>query len=124
MELKDFVKETIIEISQGVSEAQKEQGDALINPRLKVQEKDSGQIALAEDGASRGIRGGRILDYVEFDVAVTIDKNTNTDGKISVLFGAINLSSGGASENKDSSTSRVKFKVPVSFSVKNDGSVV
>jgi hypothetical protein len=123
MELKDFVKETLIEISQGVLEAQTEQGDALINPRVKLHEKEVGRIVLAEDGAGRGIRGGRILDYVEFDIAVTLDKNTNTDGKISVLFGAINLSSGGASENKDSSTSRVKFRVPVSFSVKNNGDV-
>lgn len=120
MELKDFVRETLSEIASGVAEAQAEQQGALINPRIKSQESSDSKIALAEDGAGRGIQGGRILDYVEFDIAVTVDKNTETKGKISVLFGALNLSSGGASENKDSSTSKVRFKVPISFSVKED----
>jgi len=119
MELKDFVKETLLEISSGVAEAQKEQQSTLINPRVKSQESTSSKLYIAEDGAGRGVRGGRILDYVEFDIAVTVDKNTETSGKISVLFGAINLNSGGASENKDSSTSRVRFKVPISFSTKD-----
>ena len=118
MELKDFVKETLIEISQGVSEAQESQGDALINPRIKIEGKESSRVILAEDGAGRDISGDRILDYVDFDVAVTIDKGTKTDGKISVLFGAFNLSSSGESKNTDTSISRVKFKVPVSFSIK------
>ena len=117
MELKDFVKQTLIEISQGVSEAQAEADNSLINPRIKTPDNRVTGVLLAEDGAGRGVKGGRILDYVEFDVAVTIDKNTKTNGKISVLFGAVNLSSQGASENKDASTSRVKFKVPVSFSL-------
>ena len=118
MELKDFVKETLVEISQGVSEAQNEQTNSLINPRLKTNESNVKSILLAEDGTGRGVKGGRLLDYVEFDVAITIDNNTKTKGKISVLFGAVNLSSQGASENKDTSISRVKFKVPVSFSLK------
>ena len=121
MELKEFVRETLLEISTGVADAQEEQKGALISPRVRNQEGASPKLALAEDGAGRGIRGGRILDYVEFDIAVTIDKNTETNGKISVLFGALNLSSGGASENKDSSTSRVRFKVPIAFSVKDGG---
>jgi len=117
MELKDFVKETLVEIALGVSNAQKSGGPALINPRIKARERDDGRVFLVEDASGRGTKGERILDFIEFDVAVTIDKGTDTKGKIGVLFGAVNLTSQGGSTSNDSSTSRVKFNVPVSFDV-------
>lgn len=73
MELKDFIKETITQIIEGVVEAQAQihQHGAEINPK-KVQFKEAGQNNYYNSGKPQ---------YVEFDVGLTsIQKSGSSEG--------------------------------------------
>lgn len=50
---------------------------------------------------------------VEFDIALSEAKGTDTKGGIGVFLGAVGLGSQGASHGESSSNSRVKFSVPI-----------
>jgi hypothetical protein len=107
MELKDFVKETLTAIVQGVAEAQ--QGDY------------GGNISPApsnEHVAAKGERAfvsswGLSAHPVRFDVALTVTEGGKREGggKVSVL--AVSVGASGSSANEKQSVSRVQFEVPL-----------
>lgn len=112
MELKDFIRETLVGIAKGVEEARIETGDIwAINPTA--------------------IDGEKIVEksYVEFDIAVTAGETTGSrkEGKggvraeISVLGASVGGDLGGGLEGSKQShsenVSRVSFKVPVHMNV-------
>lgn len=106
MQLKDFVSQTLKEIVEGVIEAQKTTSvnEGHINPEI-----DRSSV----DPTMRIAANGRLIESVEFDVAVTVDEGTGTKGGIGIFIGALALGSQGESSNKNSSINRVKFTVPI-----------
>ena len=106
MELREFVRSTLLEIISGVSDAQK----ALI-------EEDS--TAVVNALASRpeikrySQRGTRLLEMVEFDVALTVTETTDKGigGRLSIAAASIGTQRGASVENSE--VSRVRFQVPV-----------
>jgi len=112
MELQEFVKETLTQISQGVKEAQdsvREIG-GYVNPTVICAQGKSESVYFGETA-----QGHHTL-LVDFDVAVSVAEKTTAEGgaKIAVAsFLSIGGSGGSDSENK--STSRVRFKVPLAL---------
>ena len=53
------------------------------------------------------------LHPIEFDVAVTTTEGTETKGGIGVFVVAVGLGSQGKSDATNSSSSRIKFSVPI-----------
>lgn len=110
MELKDFVRETLVQIAEGVSEAQKAlvDSDAEVNPsvsrRFDVKSSNYG------DSTS-----GKPIFLVDFDVAVTATEGTQTKGGIGVVAGVLALGSQGQSSAANSSVSHIKFMVPMAL---------
>ena len=112
MELKDFIREALSQIVQGVKEAQ----DAAtttggeVSPRFSNRQQSTQQ----ELKLLKSEKGG-IIQNVEFDVAVTASEGTGTRGGIGVFVGAFALGSQGQSQSQNSSLSRIKFIVPVTL---------
>lgn len=108
MELKQFVSESLKQIIDGVNEARSyaEQNGAMVNPTRWSW--NSSNVQVKYDPKS-----GAAIETVEFDVAVTAIEGTETKGGIGVFMGAVNLGSQGASQNQNSSVSRLKFSVPL-----------
>ncbi|TWT93260.1 hypothetical protein [Stieleria varia] len=108
MELRTFIKETLVQICDGVNDAAQDVNirGAIINP-------DGTQ----SDGNTTYVNPGfrRTVQNVEFDVALTTTEGKGTEGGIGVMVGTIGLGSKGKSDTSSSSTSRVKFTVPVSL---------
>ena len=105
MNLEDFIKTALIEIVAGVSAAHAE---------ISKQGAQTGSIK--NYGATRGQRtdeNGREIQRVEFDIALAEASATDTKGGIGVFLGAVGLGSQGASHGESSSTSRIKFSVPL-----------
>lgn len=107
MELKDFIKSTISQIIDSVSDLNEvyKDKDATINPLSFVRIKDMQSVQTGS--------GERLLTNVEFDLTVSIDESKNTDGKVNVMSCVIG---GGASKSHtegNSSISRVRFSIPV-----------
>lgn len=97
MKLQDFVSETLIEIVNGVKQAQ-------------VAVKGS----KAEINPSRPIEGVKERP-IEFDVAVTTIEGTETKGGVGIFVGPVGIGTQGRSDSSSSSVSRIKFSVPVKY---------
>jgi hypothetical protein len=94
MDIKTFVSEALTQIIQGVEEAQAKSASSAINPAF-------GKAALSEE------------NNVEFDIAVTMEKGTESKAGIAVLSGM--LGAHGRTSKSDTTVSRIKFSVPIAF---------
>jgi hypothetical protein len=109
MKLKDFVAETLKEIVDGVADAQyhwSQKGGSVIPGGLEYSDK-------AGPGALYDVPSGRPVQVIEFDVAVTTEEGTGTEGGIGVFVGAVALGSKGKSDASMTTVNRIKFSVPV-----------
>jgi|ERR1051326_3394173 hypothetical protein len=138
MDLKTFIEQSLVEIIQGIHEAQgKVKGySALINPQIQSQLTKDGYLEGNFPRPNREVlerlnlletATGGVADMVEFDLAITVAKDRSEtaaqDGggkvglSISVLSAEVGASSKTTSgENySDTRVSRVKFRIPVMF---------
>ncbi len=100
MDIKTFVSESLTQIIQGIENAQQENGNSVVNPvRRKISDET--------------------MQDIDFDIAVTVEKETGTKGGIAVLAGAFTLGSQGQSKASDITASRIKFSIPVDFQLKS-----
>jgi hypothetical protein len=112
MELKEFVKQTLCQIVEGVKEAQAAvtgHGGA-VNPRFSR----GAPSEFSSHGFMQTHTGG-FAQFVQFDVALTATEGTGTKGGVGVVTGMFNLGSAGESKAENTSLSHVKFSVPLSL---------
>lgn len=114
LDLQTFIKNSLVQIMRGCKEAQDElhSSHARICPRIEVPFLDGGgasQHALGETGTNR------LVQTVDFDVAVTATEETETKGGIGVMTAIINAGSAGQSGKSSESVSRLKFSIPVCY---------
>lgn len=105
MELKEFIKETITQIVEGVVEAQRQIAThgAEINPK-KVEFKEAGQYNYHNNGKPH---------YVEFDVGLTSTQKSGSTEGIGVFLGSISLGKKNDDGAEHSAVSRIKFSLPL-----------
>lgn len=109
-ELKDFIKATLIAITDAVAECQREtKTSALVAPIGVVG-------GITNDPAEiKQRRSTRSLHNIDFDVCVTdgsdAQKGSNFGGSVKCFFAGQASSSGTKMEN----VSRVKFSIPVAY---------
>ncbi len=116
MNIEDFVRETLVQITTGVVQAQRQldSSGALVNPDMHFIGKDH-SIGEAKH------RAGEVVSLVEFDVAVRVAEGKETKGGIGVVAGVISLGSAGKSDSSSGSETRIKFKVPLLLPVHKKG---
>ena len=108
MELKEFVKDTLVQIVTGVKEAQDvvKETNAEISPTgLRWQGGEQTPIIFKE--------GRGIVQIVEFDIALTATKGKSAQGGVKVFGGVINLGAKGKAEEAKAAANRIKFTVPI-----------
>lgn len=108
MKLQDFVAETLKEIINGVAEAQvhyAEKGGSVNSRDLRFRNMEGFQMYDVETGQP--------AQMIEFDVAVTTVEGTETKGGIGVFVGPVGLGSQGRSDASNTSSSRIRFSVPI-----------
>jgi hypothetical protein len=119
MNLKEFIKETITEISNAITECNTELSDAgaIINPRhvhcSSTSDKVYGYLAEKKEKL-------RPVHVIHFDVAVTATDKTGTKGGIGIAVGCIGLGSQGKSEAENVSFSKLTFSIPVALPTGNE----
>ena len=108
MDLREFVRETLVQIVGGVVDA-----------RDPVVEK-GGDINPVGGHFDQGSLGGRQWDWkrgaaeiVEFDVALTTSDKEGAKAGIGVFLGGIGIGAKTSGENAYSSMTRVRFSVPL-----------
>lgn len=98
MELKEFVKTVLAEISAGVADAKKElDGKVVINPRISNDEKDKPIIEVC------------------FEIGLMSSKTKeNTDG-IGVFLGSLGVGTKNDAKTNSESVTRIGFTIPIAF---------
>ena len=114
MDVKEFVRDTLVQISQGVRESQeivREYG-GFINPAARVASKNSSESHLTT------INDGQSVFLVDFDIAVNVSEENSVGGEAKLKIASVFSASGEkGSTTESSSTSRIGFKVPLALPV-------
>jgi hypothetical protein len=112
MELRDFVSETILQIVNGVMDAQ----SRVDSPGVIISPKISTNLNYASDHgylwAGSADKGG-YAQILKFDVALTVSEGTDKKAGIGVFAAAVSIGGSGSSSATQSSVSRIQFSVPL-----------
>lgn len=107
MELKEFIKTAIADITEAVSELQSELNNgAIVNPTLP------NPIALKTLTVDNEIRP---IEQLAFDVAVTATEASGIDGSAKAGISIFGAKIGTESSAKTENVSRLTFSVPIVF---------
>jgi len=100
MDLQQFVAQTLVQIANGVKNAQEHVKSAggIVNP-LRASDQDP----IMSPNTS----------FIEFDVALTVTEGSDSKGGIGIFVADIGLGAQGRSRSATESVSRIKFKVPM-----------
>lgn len=105
MELKDFIKTAIIDITEAVSELQVElKNGAIINPTLPQGE--HGKHLLVGNEV-------RMIERLNFDIAVTATDKTELNGNAKVGISVFGAKIGTENAEKTENVSRMTFSIPL-----------
>lgn len=109
MELKEFIKTTLIQISQGVLEAQAEvkENEMIINP-AGLGSNSKGNKYLRTDG-------WRYVEEIEINVGVTVIEKEGEKAVIGIIAGILSGGAQATSDNSNQTVSTIKFKIPVAL---------
>lgn len=112
--LKDFVKDTLSQISDGVSEFE-DGSDAKARVEAGIKGNLAGDAAAAAGllylGAGKGF-----ATVVKFDVAVTTEETEAAHGSAGIKVIPFNIGGGLDASTANTSVSRVQFNLPLSLS--------
>ncbi|QDT80171.1 hypothetical protein Mal35_36420 [Gimesia maris] len=104
MELRSFVKTALLDIIEGVKDAQESTPDGTIVPALA-------------DNSANADRGIMCIQVIEFEVSVKAEKTSGSEGKLGVVNSFIGAGITGRSGKEEGSASVIRFKVPIQFPV-------
>lgn len=115
MDLRNFIKEALVQIAQGIDDASNELADssAIVNPRnvaTGVGTKDSKVYGYLASGTNQL---QQVVQSINFDVAVSVAKGNETKGGVGLMVGVVALGSQGKTDSTDSSQSRIQFSIPM-----------
>ena len=117
MELKDFISETLVQIANGITDAnqQLENCDAMVNPPNVSVSTSSDKLTYGVIDTSKDSKESswRQVQKIDFDVSVTATKGSGTNGGIKIGIGGIGLGSEGKSESENQASNRIKFTIPM-----------
>lgn len=109
MELKEFIKAAITDITNAVSELQGElDNGAIVNPSLP---NSIATKTLVVDNVIRPI------EQLNFDVAVTASEESGVDGQAKAGISIFGAKVGTATSAKTENVSRISFVIPVVYPV-------
>lgn len=107
MELKEFISNTLMQIIEGMKDAQVRSSDlgAIINPR-----------SISGSSLSAKVKDKtHSVQEIGFEVALTSTTDENSKKGIGVAFGNIGIGANKAQGEQEVSVTNVRFSVPVIF---------
>ncbi len=113
MDLQNFVASTLVQIVQGMKEAQRQLADtgACVNPGHGQAPGQSGRSAVRDQ------RTWNETQDIAFDIAVTAAEGSETGGTLGIRVLAAQIGGGRGTTQESGGVSRVKFVVPLSMPI-------
>lgn len=117
MELKDFISQTLIQIVEGVAEAQVQTRatEGYIDQRDRVNPRLMERADHAPKGKYYTSQVGELVQMVKFDVAVTTERSSDAKAGGGIRVAGVGFGGDVSASDKDTSLSRVSFEVPLAF---------
>ncbi len=106
MELKEFISETLLQISEGVKKAQ------------ELTEEIGGVVNPAEVYADNFVKASvkdkqRLVQIIDFEVGLTASNDKSNNKGIGVALGALKGDAGSKKEEKQTTNTKIKFQIPL-----------
>lgn len=113
MELQDFISGTLVQIARGIelAAAQLKDSKALVNPRNVATASVKSEHVYGYLNTEK--RYFKVVQKIDFDVAVTAEKGRETKSGLGISVGSISVGTHGKSESTNSSVSRIRFSIPM-----------
>jgi hypothetical protein len=117
MDLQTFITQTLVQIANGISDANVSLSTvgAVVNPSNVYPYDKPGSTVYGHIVPPNQTQLNRVVQLVNFDVAVIAAEGTGAKGGIGVVVGAFALGSQGSTTTNNSSHSRVQFAVPMAL---------
>lgn len=125
MQLSDFISKTLIQISNGIENANEKlkNSSARINPS-NVYPADSSYNKTVYGHIQKERQMNPAVHLIQFDVVVHASEGKETKGGIGIMVGSIGLGSQGKSDATSSTNSRIQFGIPMLLPTSKDGSQI
>lgn len=110
MELKDYIKNTIISISDAIveSQLQLDQSGVIVNPE-KVEIGKSGEKSLRSDG-------WRYVQNLDFEILVGVEEDEGIKGSAGLkVQGFLSIGGDKNESSKEQKSNKLRFTIPVAF---------
>ncbi len=109
MELKEFITQTLININQGIIDAQKQSKDSgiIINPK-NIRKRDS-SVYEFYNGISATIQ------EIEFNIVVNVTEGNDSKIAVGAFSGLLSGGVSNSNKNNNSTQTTIKFNLPVQF---------
>ena len=107
MNVQEFVADTLVQIASAVDDA---------NNRFAEAKFDA--LANSPGGNLKSKAGTTYLDIpdfqlIQFDIAVTVETQTNTQGNAGIGISVLKLGTQGETSKSNANVSRIQFKIPL-----------
>ncbi len=112
IQLKEFVSESLVQIINGVLDAQTSFGTEIIAPSFQSR---TGHLEASSCGIVGQTEDGKVIQMVMFDVAVSATEGKESKAGVGVMSGIVGLGAQGKSQVETGSVSRIRFNVPIAL---------
>lgn len=107
MELRKFVTTALLDIVNGVVDAQKHSAGATIVPKS-----NNTNYSVAETGLTP-------LQKIDFHVSIRIDESKGKKGQLGVMSSLVGAGVAGSSSTESENTTTLKFSVPIRLPIQS-----
>ena len=119
MDLREFIRESLVQISLGIQEANKalKDTDSVVNPSSvqtnSMEAKAYGRID------ERVKDKGSLVHLIAFDVALHAESGTETGAGLKLSIASIGIGANGKTNDSESTESRIRFEIPMKYPSSN-----
>jgi hypothetical protein len=109
MELKEFITQTLCNISQGIIDAQEKSSESgfIINPK-NIRKRDS-NVYEKYDG------NDAVIQEIEFNIVVNVSEGSDSKIAVGAFTGIFSGGGSAANQNNNSTQTTIRFNLPVQF---------
>lgn len=115
MDLKDFIRESLVQISQGIEEANEALKDSIaeVNPAKFIAH--SGESQAYGRVSATADENKPLVHLVDFDVAIQAQQGSESGGGMKLSIASVGIGADAKTRDSSSTESRLKFAIPMVY---------
>jgi hypothetical protein len=110
--LEEFIKETLVQLSKGVENANTTLSSLGSNAIVNPQYYSSNNMEYDSNPNDRHFYRPKV-SIVSYDVAISASEGQGSQGGIGIMIGAVGVGTRGECNSSESTESRIQFEIPI-----------